>query len=105
MLARGQNAVLNASDEFENIELTPGQSCIFGQEAIHGSGENNSSEDRFLLAIRYISPNNKTFKNHTSATLVRGVDNVKFYEEEPIPKNDFDTSARFEHTSELLVRF
>ena len=90
MLARGQNAVLNASDEFENIELTPGQSCIFGQDAVHGSGENNSSEDRFLLAIRYISPDNKTFKNHTSATLVRGVDSVKFYEEEPIPKSDFD---------------
>ena len=90
MLARGQNAILNEDDEFENIELTPGQSCIFSQDAVHGSGENKSKQDRFLLAIRYISPDNKTYKNHTSATLVRGVDNINFYESEPVPKNDFD---------------
>jgi len=90
MLARGQNAILTSSDDYENIELSPGEACIFGQDAVHGSGENNSDEERFLLAIRYISTDNKTKQNHKSATLVRGVDNHNFYDHEPIPTNDFD---------------
>ncbi len=90
MLARGQNAILNDSDNYENIELKPGEACIFGQDAVHGSGENHSSEDRFLLAIRYISTDNKTKNNHTTATLVRGIDNYNYYEPEPFPKKDFD---------------
>ena len=90
MLARGQNAILSENDKYQNIELNPGEACIFGQEAVHGSGENNSDEDRLLLAIRYISPDNKTRQNHTSATLVRGIDNYNFYDHEPEPVNDFD---------------
>ena len=93
MLARGQNAILNDKDDYENIELSPGEACIFGQDAVHGSGENNSSEDRFLLAIRYISTDNKTRKNHTTASLVRGVDDYNFYEHEPVPEKDFDSKC------------
>ena len=90
LLARGQSAILNKSDEYDDVQLKPGESCIFGQDAVHGSGKNNSDEDRFLLAIRYISTDNKTEKNHTSATLVRGIDEHKFYEHEPTPQKDFD---------------
>jgi non-haem Fe2+, alpha-ketoglutarate-dependent halogenase len=93
MLARGQNAILNDKDSYENIELNPGEACIFGQDAVHGSGENQSNEDRFLLAIRYISVDNKTKNNHTTATLVRGIDNYKYYEPEPEPIKDFDTKC------------
>ena len=90
MLARGQNAILGDEDDYENIELSPGEACIFGQDAVHGSGENKSNEARFLLAIRYIATDNKTEQNHKTATLVRGVDNYNFYKHEPIPKKDFD---------------
>ena len=90
MLARGQNAILDDKDDYENIELSPGEACIFGQDAVHGSGENKSNEARFLLAIRYIATDNKTEQNHKTATLVRGVDNYNFYEHEPTPKKDFD---------------
>ena len=97
MLARGQNAILNSDDKFEEIELKPGESCIFRQDAVHGSGENNSNEDRFLLAIRYIATDNKTRKNHTSATLVRGFDNYNYYEHEPEPSEDFDKKCMIYH--------
>jgi hypothetical protein len=90
MLARGQNAILNKKDYFENIELSPGQACMFSQDAVHGSGSNNSSNERVLLAIRYIATNNKTRKNHQSATLVRGEDKYNYYEPEPIPSKDLD---------------
>ena len=90
MLARGQNAILFDKDDYENIELMPGEACIFGQDAVHGSGENYSNEDRFLLAIRYISTDNKTKNNHTTATLVRGVDDYNYYKKEPVPSKDFD---------------
>ena len=97
MLARGQNAILDDKDNYEHIELNPGEACIFGQDAVHGSGENQSSEDRFLLAIRYISTDNKTKNNHTTATLVRGVDNYNYYEPEPIPEKDFDEKCVLFH--------
>ena len=97
MLARGQNAILTNNDDYENIELSPGEACIFGQDAVHGSGENNSDEERFLLAIRYISTDNKTKQNHKSATLVRGIDNHNFYDHEPIPTNDFDQNCLAYH--------
>ena len=90
MLARGQNAILDKKDLSENIELSPGQACMFSQDAVHGSGTNNSNNERVLIAIRYISTNNKTTKNHQSATLVRGVDNFNYYKSEPIPSKDFD---------------
>ena len=90
MLARGQNAIIDNKDLSENIELLPGQACIFKQDAVHGSGSNISNKERILLAIRYISTNNKTRNNHKSATLVRGVDNFNYYEKEPIPSIDFD---------------
>ena len=97
MLARGQNAILNKNDLSENIELSPGQSCLFRQDAVHGSGVNESNNDRLLLAIRYISTNNKTKKNHKSATLVRGVDKFNYYEHEPIPIKDFDLKCLLFH--------
>lgn len=93
LLARGQNAIINETEQFEEAELKTGECCIFGQDAVHGSGENNSDEDRFLLAIRYISTDNKTEQNHKSATLVRGVDNYNFYEKEPLPTKDFDKNC------------
>ena len=93
MLARGQNAIIDETEEFENAELKPGESCIFGQDAVHGSGENSSDEDRFLVAIRYISTDNKTEQNHKSATLVRGVDKYNYYKDEPSPIKDFDKNC------------
>ena len=90
MLARGQNAIIDKNEEFEYIKLNPGECSIFKQDIIHGSDPNLSNEDRILLVIRYISPDNNTFGNHRSATLVSGKDDFNFYEKEPIPRYDFD---------------
>tara|TARA_B100001059_G_C17704139_1_gene511756 strand:- start:126 stop:1013 length:888 start_codon:yes stop_codon:yes gene_type:complete len=94
MLARGQNAIIGDNEEIEYAELEPGESSIFRQDAIHGSGPNHSDDDRLLLALRFISPDNITLKdNHKSATLVHGIDNFKLYESEPIPLKDFDNNT------------
>ena len=90
MLARGQNAIIDKNEEFEYIKLNPGECSIFKQDIIHGSDPNLSNEDRILLVIRYISPDNNTFENHRSATLVSGKDDFNFAEKEPIPRYDFD---------------
>lgn len=97
MLARGQNAILHNTDHYEDVVLSPGQACLFRQDAVHGSGVNKSDKERILLAIRYISTDNRTKKNHTSATLVRGVDNFNYYEHEPIPSKDFDPQCILYH--------
>jgi|TARA_B110000211_G_scaffold206613_1_gene241780 non-heme Fe2+,alpha-ketoglutarate-dependent halogenase len=90
MLARGQDAILDLNTESEDLILNAGECAIFNQEAVHGSGPNNSDEDRLLLAFRFISPENITDMNHKSATLVSGVDNYNFYEKEPQPRFDLD---------------
>lgn len=94
MLARGQNAIIDDNEEIEYAELEPGESSIFRQDAIHGSSPNHSDDDRLLLALRFISPDNITLKdNHKSATLVHGIDNFKLYESEPTPLDDLDNNA------------
>ena len=80
MLARGQNAIMDDDEEVEYAELKPGECSIFKQDAIHGSEPNKSNNDRILLALRFISPDNVTQKdNHKSATLVQGEDNFRLY--------------------------
>ena len=94
MLARGQNAIIDDNEEIEHAELNPGECSIFKQDAIHGSEPNNSNNDRILLALRFISPDNFTQKdNHMSATLVQGIDNFRLYESEPRPLKDFDENS------------
>ena len=80
----------------KNLIVTNGASeywirgnTIFDQNIIHGSESNNSSEDRLLLAFRYITPDNTTEMNHKSASLICGEDSFGFYQKEPIPKEDF----------------
>ena len=99
MLARGQNAVVDDDDKkIKNVELKPGESAFFNQSTIHGSDRNNSEFDRTLIAIRYISTDNYTKNNHKTATLVSGVDEYNFYEQEPLPINSFDKNTMKFHS-------
>ena len=93
MLARGQDAIVDDKEEFRYVILKPGECSIFEQDVIHGSDPNLSNKNRLLVAIRFITPDNATSANHTSATLVSGKDNFNFYQEEPIPRYNFDDSC------------
>lgn len=93
MLARGQDAIIDNNEEFKYVILSPGECSIFEQDIIHGSDPNFSNNRRVLVAIRYITPDNITSANHTSATLVSGEDNCNFYQKEPIPIHDFDENC------------
>ncbi len=90
MLARGQNAIISKNEDFNYIELNPGECSIFNQDVVHGSDPNNSMDDRMLVALRYISTDNFTKNNHTTGYLVSGVDKYNFYKKEPIPNKKFD---------------
>jgi len=89
ILARGQEAIIDEKEEFDYITLKSGQCAIFNQKSVHGSGPNRSDNDRLLLAFRYITPDNSTKMNHKSASIISGKDNYGFYEQEPIPNQDF----------------
>ena len=93
MLARGQDAKIHESEEFDFVKLKTGQCAIFSQDTIHGSGPNISNEDRLLLAFRYLSPENSTKLNHKTASLVSGKDDYGFYQNEPIPNYDFEKNC------------
>lgn len=87
MLARGQSISLDIKKKssLDNIELKAGECCIFHGNIVHGSGKNSSFRPRFLYAMRFLTPDNIVNKKlyYHDATLVSGIDNVKFFKPEP----------------------
>ncbi len=97
MLARGQNAIISKDEDFDYVELSPGECSLFKQDVVHGSDSNKSENDRMLVALRYISTDNFNKNNHKSAYLVSGVDKYNFYENEPTPNKKFDKRCLLFH--------
>ena len=91
MLARGQSINLNQENEdnLKNIELEPGECCIFHGNIVHGSGTNESPQPRMLYAMRFLTTDNKVNKKlyYNNATLVSGEDKFNFFEPEPSLQN------------------
>jgi ectoine hydroxylase-related dioxygenase (phytanoyl-CoA dioxygenase family) len=87
MLARGQSVNLNQENEnnLKNIELEPGECCIFHGNIVHGSGTNESLKPRMLYAMRFLTTDNKvnTKLYYNNASLVSGEDKFNFFEPEP----------------------
>lgn len=87
LLARGQevNLTENEKNNLKKIILNPGEFCIFHGNIVHGSHVNNSNDYRVLFSIRYLTPDNKIDEKlyYNYATKVCGVDEFKYFKEEP----------------------
>ena len=87
LLARGQEVQLTEKEKnnLEKIILNPGEFCIFHGNIVHGSNINNSDDYRVLFSIRYLTPDNKIDEKlyYNYATKVCGVDEFKYFREEP----------------------
>ena len=70
--------------------LEAGQMSLHHVNLMHGSQPNRSDARRMGYAIRYVAPHVRQRGDQNSATLVRGVDDHRHFEPEPVPKRDMD---------------
>ena len=95
MLTRGQEiaSVVNEDDAVD-VVLRPGQMSLHHGHIFHASSPNNSSDRRFGLAIRYITPAmRQAVGQRDYAVLVRGEDRFGHFVTPPVPTGDFTPDA------------
>ena len=90
ILARGQFI----ADKFDtstavDLALKPGEIALFNASSIHGSGTNISSERRLMLLVEMMPTCVEERTHRDSATLVRGVDTYRNYDDERRPVEEF----------------
>ncbi len=94
MLTRGQTIFDVDENQAVNIEANTGEAVFFNYRIAHASHPNCSNDRRIGIAVRYLSPVSQQLKSDwDSATLIRGIDEYKHFEHEPVPKMDFDPEA------------
>ena len=95
LLTRGQEVMVDVDPALAvDIELQPGQFSLHHVRLVHGSDPNWADYRRIGYAVRYIP----TYVRQTEgprdcATLVRGVDEYRHFDPEPVPKADLDPEA------------
>jgi len=90
ILARGQY-ISEAFDKSCAVDLAlrPGEIAIFNSSCIHGSNANVSAERRIMLLVEMMPTCVEERRHRDSATLVRGVDTYRNYDEEYRPVEEF----------------
>jgi len=95
LLTRGQEVMVDVDPTSAvDIELQPGEFSLHHVRLVHGSDPNPADYRRIGYAVRYIP----TYVRQTEgprdcATLVRGVDEYRYFDAEPVPKADLDPAA------------
>jgi len=95
LLTRGQEVMVDVDPASAvDIELQPGEFSLHHVRLVHGSDPNPADYRRIGYAVRYIP----TYVRQTEgprdcATLVRGVDEYRYFDAEPVPKADLDPEA------------
>jgi chlorinating enzyme len=91
LLTRGQEIAVDVdASQAVAINLQPGEMSLHHVRIIHGSPPNRSNGRRIGFAIRYIPTYVRQLQGNDSATLVRGVDELRTFEHEPRPTRDLD---------------
>jgi hypothetical protein len=91
LLTRGQEVTVDVdASKAVRIDLKPGEMSLHHVRLIHGSPPNPSNDRRIGLAIRYIPTSVRQINGEDSATLVRGIDTYRTFEQEPTPVRDMD---------------
>src|SRR5439155_22534177 len=95
MLSRGQKVAVDVDPgRAVTLALQPGEMSLHHVRIVHGSAPNRSGQRRFGYVTRYIPTYVQQIDGrHNSATLVRGVDEFRSFEHEPIPTRDMEPSC------------
>lgn len=91
LLARGQ--VIHDVDgtDFDYMPLKQGQFSCHHERIVHGSDANDTPADRIGLGLFFIPTHVKSTIGRRTACLVRGVDEYGYWDEDPVPKDRFDS--------------
>ena len=98
MLSRGQEVAVEVDpQDVLDVTLAPGEFSLHHVRIFHGSEGNRSDISRIGYAIRYIPTHVRQLGGRTTASLVRGVDDYHYFDEEPQPTADFSAEALAAH--------
>jgi hypothetical protein len=94
ILARGQY-IVDPFDESKAVdfELEPGEMALFHNSLVHGSATNRGPDRRFLLLVEMLPIWAKPARVRQAAMLVRGVDTIGHFDDEPRPDGEYTPTA------------
>ena len=103
-LTRGQEIDLNIEkDKQVPVILKAGQMSLHHCLLAHGSGPNLTNQYRVGIAVRYLPTHTKqTYGPPISMILARGEDKFNNFQNDNIPKGDFDDITIAEHNRAML---
>ena len=94
ILARGQY-ITDPFDESKAVDfaLEPGEMVMFHNSLVHGSSINAGPDRRFLLLVEMVPTWATQPRGRESAMLLRGVDTLDRFDDEPRPDGEFTETA------------
>jgi ectoine hydroxylase-related dioxygenase (phytanoyl-CoA dioxygenase family) len=94
ILARGQY-ITDPFDESKAVHfvLGPGEMVMFHNSLVHGSSTNVGPDRRFLLLVEMVPTWAERPRGRESAMLLRGVDALDHFDDEPRPDGEFTPTA------------
>lgn len=94
ILARGQY-ISDPFDESQAVDfvLEPGEMVMFHNSLVHGSSVNVGPDRRFLLLVEMVPTWAERPRGRESAMLLRGVDTLDRFDDEPRPDGEFTEQA------------
>jgi non-haem Fe2+, alpha-ketoglutarate-dependent halogenase len=90
MLSRAQTIVGLDESKAVNLVLQAGEFSLHHEQTAHASHPNSSDDRRIGLAFFYVPTSVASAKVRRSALLVRGVDDYKHWDPDPLPRYDLD---------------
>jgi non-heme Fe2+,alpha-ketoglutarate-dependent halogenase len=93
MLIRGQTIRGLDEDKAANLELRPGQFSLHHERMAHSSQPNTSSTRRIGYALFYIPTHVGSTLGRRTALLVRGRDEHRSWDPDPVPNGDDDPAV------------
>ncbi|MBM3394152.1 MAG: phytanoyl-CoA dioxygenase family protein [Betaproteobacteria bacterium] len=91
LLTRGQEVMVDVDPaKAVRLDLEAGEMSLHHVRLIHGSPPNPSDDRRIGIAVRLIPTSVRQIHGEDSATLVRGVDEIRSFEPEPRPRADLE---------------
>jgi non-heme Fe2+,alpha-ketoglutarate-dependent halogenase len=90
LLTRGQSLVGLDEAEAVDVVLHAGETSLHHERIIHSSGGNSTDRRRLGVTVLYMPTHVVSTIGRRSALLVRGVDNFKHWDADPVPRFDLD---------------
>ena len=105
ILTRGQYITA----EFDASKAVPmagraGQAVYFDNRTIHGSAPNRSTDRRINMLVDIAPTDAERNGPREPATLIHGVDDYRYFDEEPRPADEFGSLALARHRQVLELR-